>query len=234
MDTGGKAKTVRRVIIAVLFVTFSGYAGIITTEPIPPYWQTTAGFGHSRVYIGQTFHTPSGPPILAGDLTVFLKSRLGVPFRLLIVDAMPGSSPVNLCFESTTANVQASLDLKPYTIALGGLLLQPDTDYAWILDYFSVGDPNNQFVSTSIGLASNPEDMGQGNYPDGYAFEFSNGAFFPEGTRQDHFESNNWFVPINKDFAFQLNYTPVPEPAPVGMIALFTGGLYFIRRFFIF
>ena len=230
--------TIRSVIIACMLFSSVCYADTIATDPIPPYWYST-GFGSSEVYRGQTFRLPSGPAVLANDLTVFMgpQTHSGARFRLLIteVDTFEGLHPTDVIFESETVNVQFSFNSKSYDVELGGLLLQPEHDYAWIMDYFAVRNPSDDpidRVNMSVGLGSYPSDMGQGNYPDGVAFSFFNGPFYPSGTRQDHFASNNWGVQENRDFAFQLDFTPIPEPASLSLLGLVTGGLWFVRRFF--
>ena len=116
-----------------------------------------------------------------------------------------GFHPANVLFESETLNVPL-FPLRPtpdeFVVDLGELLLQPERDYAWIVDHFVVGNAM-AFVSMGTGL---------GNYLNGTAFSFPNGPFFPAGTRADHFASNNWFIQADRDFAFQLAFTPVPEP----------------------
>lgn len=218
--------TVRIVFIAGLLVSGICSASTIGTVPIPPNF-TLSGFGSAEVYRGETFRLPSGPAALANSLTVFVGPTADVSanFHVLVTDVntSTGFHPTNVIFESGTFNVPIfPLRSTPdkFVVDLGGLFLQPNHDYAWILDYFVVRDPT-AFVSMGTGL---------GSYPDGTAFSFPNGPFFPGGTRQDHFASNNWFVQQDQDFAFQLSFTPVPEPATLLLFGLGLSGLLFVRR----
>jgi hypothetical protein len=198
---------IRLVAVTYLLMGSICNAAIIGTDPIPPA-SMLSGFGSSEVYRGETFRLSSGPAF-ANTLTVFVgpTSDLGANFRVLIteVDMTGGFHPTNVIFESGDLNVPV-LPLRrepdPFVVGLGGLLLQPGRDYAWILDYFVAGNPQT-LVSMETGL---------GSYPDGTGFSFLNGPFFPAVTRQDHFASNNWFVQADRDFAFQLNLSAVPPP----------------------
>lgn len=178
--------------------------GIVESDPIPPH-VIFSGFGSSEVYRGQTFRLPPGLTVTANSLTVFVgpTNDSGANFRVLIteVDMTNGFHPTNVLFESETLNVPSSISRSPETfvIDLGGLVLESDRDYAWILDHFVVG--TGAFVSMGTGL---------GDYPDGMTFRFVNGPFFPSGTREDHFASNNWFVEGDRGFAFQLEFTRSP------------------------
>jgi hypothetical protein len=216
---------VRLVFIAGLLVATVNAATMFTigTVPIPPdFW--LSGFGSSEVYRGETFRLPPGPAALANSLTVFVgeTSDLGASFHVLVtdVDTSTGFHPTNVMFESGTFNVPI-LTLNAFVVDLGGLLLQPGHEYAWILDYFVVGDPTAH-VDMGTGL---------GSYPDGTPFSFPNGPTFPSGTRQSLFASNNWFVQQDQDFAFQLNLTAaVPEPAALLLCGLGLGALLIVRH----
>ena len=187
-----------------------GNAAIIGTDPIPPNF-TLSGFGSSQVYRGQTFRLPSGADSVANSLTVFVgpTSDSSANFRVLVteVDRSTGFNPTNVLFESDTLNVPP-LPSRPtpdeFLIDLGGISLQSEQEYAWILDHFAVGDPTD-FVAMGTGL---------GSYLEGNAFSFPNGPFFPAGTREDHFASSNWFVQEDRDFAFQLNFDTTPDAVP--------------------
>lgn len=181
-------------------------AATIGTEPIPPSF-SVSGFGSSEVYRGQTFRLPPGSPVLANSLKVFIGPTIaeGADFRILIteVNMLEGLHPTNVLFESETLNVSI-LPLRrtsdEFIVDLKGLLLQPERDYAWIVDHFVAGDEMAAVVSMDTGL---------GDYSEGTAFSFPNGPFFPDGTREEHFEGNNWFIPEDRDFAFELTFTPV-------------------------
>jgi len=183
----------------------------IGTDPIPPEF-TTSGFGSSEVYRAQTFRLPSGSEAaFAKDLTVFVgpTSDSGANFHVLLteVDMTSGFHPTNVIFESETLNVPVlPLRRSPdeFVVNLGRRLLQPDRDYAWILDYFVVRDEG-----TSVSIDMN---TGLGSYPDGMAYCFPNGPFFPAGTREDHFSGNNWLEQEDYGFAFQLEFTSVSAP----------------------
>lgn len=182
----------------------------IGTDPIPPEF-TTTGFGSSEVYRAQTFRLPSGSEAaFAKNLTVFVgpTTDSGANFHVLLteVDMTSGFHPTNVIFESETLNVPVlplRRDPDEFVVDLGRLLLQADRDYAWILDYFVVRD-EGALVSMNTGL---------GSYPDGMAYSFPNGAFFPAGTREDHFSGNNWFEQEDHDFAFRLEFTSVSAPS---------------------
>ncbi len=181
----------------------------IGTDLIPPE-VTSSGFGSSEVYRTQTFRLPSGSEaVFAKNLTVFVgpTTDSGANFHVLLteVDMTSGFHPTNVIFESETLNVPI-LPLRPsldeFVVDLGRLVLQPDRDYAWILDYFVAGD-EGAHVDMNTGL---------GSYPDGMAYCFPNGAYFPAGAREDHFSSNSWFAEEGYDFAFQLEFTSVSAP----------------------
>lgn len=201
-------------LLSATSVAAPANADIIGTNPIPPD-HLLSGFGSGEVYRGETFRLPSGFAAVADSLMVFVgpTSDSGANFRLLVTDVetSTGFHPTNVIFESGTLNVPVfPLRSSPdeFVVDLGGLPLQPEHDYAWILDYFVTGDPT-AFVSMGTGL---------GSYADGSAFSFPNGPFFPGGTRQDQFASNNWFVRQDQDFAFQLNFTPVAVPWPSSLL----------------
>jgi len=180
------------------------------TDSIPPeFWST--GFGCSEVYRAQTFRLPAGSEaVFAKDLSVFVGHTTDeeARFRVLLteVDMTSEFHPTNVLFESETLYVPISYhpgqNPDAFVVDLGRLLLQPDRDYAWILDYFVVRD-EGVLVSMSTGL---------GSYSDGMAYSFNNGAYFPAGTREDHF-SGNWTVDEESDFAFQLEFTSVSAPS---------------------
>lgn len=205
-----------------LLVSVICNAEIIGSIPIPPA-ASLSGFGSVEVYRGQTFRVPSGPAILANRLTVFVgpTTDSGANFRVLIteVDMTHGFHPTNVIFESETLTVPIfPLRRAPdaFTIDLGGLVLQPGRDYAWILDHLLVG---NQATHVDMGT-------GLGAYADGFGFEFLNGPFFPAGTRADHFASNNWFSsPFYDHFAFQLELS-VPFVAFAPKVSLFFRSAY--------
>jgi hypothetical protein len=180
------------------------------TDPIPPEF-TSTGFGSNEVYRAQTFRLPSGSEaVFAKNLTVFVgpTTDSGADFHVLLteVDMASGFHPTNVIFESETLNVPVlPLRQSPdeFVVDLGRRLLQPDRDYAWILDYFVVRD-QGAHVDMNTGL---------GSYSDGMAYSFPNGAYFPTGTREDHFSGNNWFEQEDHDFAFQLEFTSVSAPS---------------------
>lgn len=189
------------VVMLVCGAHAQGYT--LETDPMPPDWYSS-GFGRSKVYVGQTFRLPLGPDIRANSITVFFGRQVrGGPFRLLItdVDNVTGFHPTTVLFESERVWVPSSRYIQPVEIELGELHLLPEHDYAWILDYFSVGSPSF-YTDMSVGL---------GSYPDGFGFNYHSGPFYPTGTRQDHFESNHWFISTG-DNAFQLVLSPPNDP----------------------
>jgi hypothetical protein len=205
-------------------------ADSIGTTPIPPN-SFLSGFGSGEVYRGETFRLPSGSAYRANSLTFFVSPTtvMDTSFRVLVTDTMRSSQfhPAQVLFESGTL----SLPLFPlfrgadtFVVNLEGLVLQPDHEYAWLLDYFVSGN-----TAPGIGM-----DTGMGRYADGSAFVFPNGGFLPGGTRQDHFASNGWLLMQNDDMAFQLDFTPaaVPEsgPATLLLFGLVIIGLPVLRR----
>lgn len=176
----------------------------IGTDPIPPD-HFLSGFGSSEVYRGQTFRLSSEHAARANKLRVFVgpTNDFGANFNVLLteMDMTGGFHPTTVIFESKTLNVSGDRrGPDEFVVNLGGLLLQPGRDYAWILDHFVVGN-EGAFVSMGTGT---------GSYSDGRAFRFINGPSFLTGTRQDHFATDNWFVSDDPDFAFQLEFTILP------------------------
>ena len=171
------------------------------------------GFGSSMVYQGQTFTTPSSPsPIFAKKLTVFVGSTTisGADFRVLLTEVdstIFGIHPTKVLFESSTRHVPSIPFIQPLdaiVLELGGLRLDANREYAFILDHFAVAN-NNELVTMATGIGT--------NYDEGRSFLFMHWTGFPEGTRQDHFASNDWLITAF-DFAFTLAYTPTPVSMP--------------------
>ena len=178
------------------------------------------GFGSSMVYQGQTFTTPSSPsPIFAKKLTVFVGSATifyGADFRVLLTEVdstIFGIHPTKVLFESSTLHVPSvpiTQPLDAVVIDLGGLRLDANREYAFILDHFVVAN-NNERVIMTTGVGT--------NYDEGHGFLFLHWAAFPEGTRQDHFASNYWLITAF-DFAFTLAFTPTPTPVSMPWLLL--------------
>jgi hypothetical protein len=195
-----------------------------------PLSGTLSSFGSFTPYRGQTFQSLSTPSI-AEAITVFVGPSLdpGARFHLLLteVDRSSGFHPTTVLFESATLSVPFSLGTTAFAVDLQDVLLQADTEYAWILDYFVVAAPGRVSMDTGIQLP--------GTYPGGEAFDFPTGPFLPSGTRSDHFASSNWFLfPFPpRDLAFTLELTPVAQvPEPPSLLLLLSGccGVYFLAR----
>ncbi len=195
---------IRIVFILWLTITTSSYAGVIQTDPITP-GAILGGFGTSAVYRGQTFRIPPGTNVLATRLSLFLDSANGGEFHLLLTEIDPISRhPSTIFFESQTMTLpDTSGRVEKVGFDLGGISLAPG-DYTWILDHFVVGDPN---VYVSISNET-------GDYQNGYGHTFHNGPFFPQGTREDHFNlmdlpPEDPYPSVSVDYAFQLEYITI-------------------------
>jgi hypothetical protein len=170
---------------------------------------TLSGFGSSEVYRGQTFTTLDSP-MTAEQLIVFVGPTTddNADFRVLLTEIVltnDGFNPTTVLYESETLNVPVfPIRNTPdeYILYLGGIRLEPNRQYAWMLDHFVVA--SGEVVSMSTALA-NP-------YEGGASFRFHNGPFLPDGTREDHFADSTWTLDAANDFAFTLKLKPIDNP----------------------
>jgi len=185
-----------------------GTAAYERIEAVSSGW-TSSGFGSSEVYRGQTFTTLDSP-MTAEELTVLVGPTAddNAEFRVLlteIISTNDGFHPTVVLYESETLNVpwfppRSTPD--EFILYLGGIQLEPNRQYAWMLDHFVVA--SGGVVSMDTGLA-NP-------YDGGASFRFHNGPFLPDGTRADHFADVVWGLDETYDFAFTLKLKPIESP----------------------
>lgn len=195
----------RHYIIVCLFLLFATSArGELIEVPVVG---SRVGFGTSQVYQGQTFTAPSSPSF-ANTLTLFVGAVTisGGDFRVLLTEVDSSTTaihPTKVLFESATFHVPLSWPgaLDAIVVDLGGLRLDANREYAFILDHFVVANAADVFMRTGIGI----------NYDGGFAFSFLTGGVLPGGTRQDHFASNNWIMTAT-DLAFTLDYSVIRVP----------------------
>ena len=205
-------------LVLAAWTSHAGAATAVGSSPLPPAFYLS-GFGTSEVYRGQTFIVPAGEPLQADRVSVFFATNTSpdASFRVLItaVERSPGLHPTQVLFESETYTLPILGGDQEIAVDLGGLLLTPGVEYAWIVDHFVVA-PAMGNTSMSLGL---------GEYVDGQSFQFPNGPFLPGGTRQDHFASNGWMLEPDgadgDDFAFEIEFSePVAPARAVGVDTL--------------
>jgi hypothetical protein len=182
-------------------------------------------------YMGQTFTAPAGtldslrfvmqgrPPSLpnAGDtifrllVTEFTGPHDGQLFRP--TTSCGGASGV--CFESPDLVVPLGEGDHEFVVPLGGLALNAGQDYFFVFDAWVTRDGIGSQIA--VGSASNPGIAGTAR---------SNGVSSGDqsATRADHF-AEFWNITVTGDIAYELSYTPVPEPASgalcaAGLVAL--------------
>jgi hypothetical protein len=186
---------------------------------VSPFGETDAGGRETTAsYFAQTFTMPEDG--VARSLTFWLTSAWSYTgpddtdfaFLLTTTDAM--GNPGSVLLETSLMRLPSGTGPTYFTVDLGGLALDNNTMYAWVLDSFIGVD--GLIGSSSVGVSDEPysggrflaTNVGGANWP------------VPVGTREDHFRALNPSLDI--DLAFRLNYdlAPVPEPSTLLLCGL--------------
>ena len=107
-----------------------------------------------------------------------------------------------------------------FSVLLGGLSLTPGATYAWVLDAFVTADGVPGKSSVGEACCDDP-------YADGHFF-FLNLTDGSGSTRAEHFDLV-WNDFPDQDLAFQLFYTPIPEPGTGSAMRVGIAALAFAR-----
>jgi hypothetical protein len=155
---------------------------------IPITGDSLSGVGEGS-YFGQTFKLYEDAT--AEKLTVFFAHGI-VDFRILLVEVVtnPEFHPTTVLFESNAISVTEPNT--PVTVSFGGVSLNADQAYAWILDGYV---ENNGYSMIYV------DDYFEDMYPDGFLFTGN----FTSGTREEHFESF-WYPSTTYDMSLVFEY----------------------------
>ena len=199
-------------------------------------WGEPVGFVSPTAipYLGQTFIAPNGSldsvrillegdPIQVGNqgdtifhvlITEFSGANNGQDFHpTTSCDGSPG-----VCFESANLTLPwLTTGQQEFLIPLGGLALNPGQEYFLLLDAWVTR--NN--IGNQIRVGATYDGTGIGR---------SRGVTGQESAgRQAHFDGY-WNVTPGPDLAYQMTYTPVPEPSTAALCAIGLAMVAIARR----
>ena len=228
------------VLVCALAVPFTGARA--ATFGNWPATTTAGGWGEpigfvsptAIPYLGQTFTAPTGTLdslriVLEGD-PVQVGNNGDTIFHVLITEfsgtdndqnfhptTSCGGSP-GACFESGNLTLPfLTTGQQEFVIPLGGLALNPGQKYFLLLDAWVTRD--------NIG-----NQIRVGATYDGTGIPRSRGVTGQEAAgRQPHFDGA-WNVTPGPDLAYQISYTPVPEPGTGALCALGLAALTATKR----
>ena len=178
-------------------------------------------------YLVQTFVAPDGTLdsvriVLEGD-PIQVGNQGDTIFHVLITDFSGTNNdqdfhPSTVRFESGDLTLPLlTTGQQEFLIPLGGLALSPGQEYFLLLDAWVTR--NN--IGNQIRIGATYDGIGIGR---------SRGVTGQESAgRQAHFDGY-WNVTAGPDLAYQMTYTPVPEPSTAALVALGLIALVLRRR----
>lgn len=148
-------------------------------------------------YVGQTFRLPEA--VTAERLTVFIASAsVGIDFYVLLVEmsAGPEIHPTNVLYESNRISLASVYAPVPVTVDLGGISLNADQQYAWLIDGYAAYDGISKSAHVSVNL---PDPYPEGEY-------IHSGSFSSHTTTREENFADFWYSSDSDDMSFILEY----------------------------
>ena len=232
--------TLEAAFLSLVMMLAGAGAGRASTIDILPPETYIGGFGervqlvsNNTSYVAQSFVAPAGSAL--DSVSFQLQSQAAAldnaadnVFRLLITETVGGTEllnptlirPSTVLFESADLTMPLAGGTQLFVVNIGGLPLVGGSTYAFVLDAFVTADglPGKSAVG-AVAHDTNPLD--NTSYNGGHFFSLNLTDAQLAQTRAQHF-SAPWNDTPDHDIAFRAEFTAVPEP---GSLALLASGL---------